>query len=231
MRGELRRWLRLWRRRLYVGARTEQTIIRDFHVLYHQLGKLNETTWTRTRWMGRRCAQCPFDLWALQDLVWQVRPDWIVETGTGDGGTALFLAELCYLMGHGRVITIDTVAPSPRLRHPLIKGFEGDSVDAHVIARVTRWVDGPAVVILDADHRAAHVAAELAAYTPLVPVGSYAVVCDTHFNGHPVDPDFGPGPAEAVDDFLASHPGWMRDRSWEWSLLTFNPGGYLKRVV
>ena len=86
-------------------------------------------------------------------------------------------------------------------------------------------------VILDGDHRAETVRWELDRYSDLVPLGGYLIVCDTHFNGHPIAPDFGPGPWEAVEEFLASPAGagFVRDREVE-PLFTFNPGGYLRRV-
>ena len=86
------------------------------------------------------------------------------------------------------------------------------------------------LVILDSDHSRDHVAAELEAYAPLVPIGSYLIVEDTNVNGHPAAPDFGPGPMEALWDFMATDPGFEVDTRCERYFLTQNPSGYLKRV-
>jgi cephalosporin hydroxylase len=86
------------------------------------------------------------------------------------------------------------------------------------------------MVVLDSDHHRDHVRNELRLYSDMVSPGCYLIVEDTHFNGHPIVPKFGPGPWEAVEEFLAAHPNFERDRSRERFLLSFNPGGWLKRV-
>jgi cephalosporin hydroxylase len=90
--------------------------------------------------------------------------------------------------------------------------------------------DDHVMVVLDSDHSASNVLNELRVFAPLVTVGAYLIVEDTHVNGHPVEPSFGPGPAEALNDFLATNKGFARDATREKFLLTFNPGGFLKRV-
>jgi cephalosporin hydroxylase len=89
---------------------------------------------------------------------------------------------------------------------------------------------GAVLVLLDSDHRRDHVLAELRAYAPMVTPGSYLVVEDSNINGHPVYEDFGPGPTEAVQDFLKERDDFEVDRSREKFLLSFNPGGWLRRV-
>jgi cephalosporin hydroxylase len=86
------------------------------------------------------------------------------------------------------------------------------------------------MVLLDSDHHAPHVLKELKAYAPLVSVGSYLIVQDTNVNGHPVLPRFGPGPGEAVGEFLAADDRFQIDRSREHLLFHMHPKGYLKRV-
>jgi cephalosporin hydroxylase len=86
------------------------------------------------------------------------------------------------------------------------------------------------LVILDSDHSRAHVLRELELFAPRVPPGGYVVVEDSNANGNPVLPDFGPGPREAIEEFLAAHPEFEADRSREKFLMTFNPGGYLRRI-
>ena len=86
------------------------------------------------------------------------------------------------------------------------------------------------LVVLDSDHRKEHVLEELRLYAPLVTPGSYLVVEDTILNGHPVSPDFGPGPMEAAEEFLRGNPEFTSDRRREKLYLTFNPKGYLRRA-
>jgi len=86
------------------------------------------------------------------------------------------------------------------------------------------------LVTLDSDHAKHHVLEELRIYSKMASVGSYVVVDDTNLNGHPVNRPFGPGPAEAVEEFLAQESGLVRDTSREKFGLTFSPGGFLKRV-
>jgi len=91
-------------------------------------------------------------------------------------------------------------------------------------------VKGSVMVLLDSDHRMPHVLAEMRAYAPLVSEGSYLVVQDTDINGHPVLPGFGPGPMEAVTEFLSGDDRFQVDRDQERLMFTMHPGGYLKRV-
>ena len=85
-------------------------------------------------------------------------------------------------------------------------------------------------MILDSDHSRDHVLAEMRLYADLVPVGGYLLVQDTNINGHPVHPDFGPGPMEAVEEFLATNDEFEVDRARERMMFTFHPRGYLRRV-
>ena len=176
------------------------------------------------------CFKCPLDLWVYQEILWELRPDLVVETGTHQGGSALFLAAVMDAIGHGQVISIDTVA-AERRAHPRVRYLHGSSTDDATLAAV-RDTPAPAtrMVVLDSDHRAAHVARELELYAPLVTMDSYLIVEDTNLNGHPAYPTFGPGPGEAVAAFLRANDAFEIDRSREKFLMTFNPGGYLKRV-
>jgi cephalosporin hydroxylase len=109
---------------------------------------------------------------------------------------------------------------------------KGDSVSHATLAKVRRLVgdDHRCVAILDSDHRAEHVLTEMRTYAPLVGLGYYLIVEDTNVNGNPVVPEFGPGPREAVAAFLAEQASFVVDDTREKFGLTFNPGGYLKRV-
>ena len=115
--------------------------------------------------------------------------------------------------------------------HPRMRRLRGSSVDPAIVAEVRRRTDGKrTMVILDSDHSEVHVAAELRAYRDIVSVGSLLIVEDTNVNGHPVLPDYGPGPMEALDSFLAENPDFEIDPSYERLILTMNPRGYLRRV-
>jgi cephalosporin hydroxylase len=171
-------------------------------------------------------------MWMYGELLHRVQPDLIVESGTGPGGSAHFLAGVCEQIDRGRIITIDvSVAYKHRVEHPRITYLHGSSVSEKVLETVRgAAADAERVmVLLDSDHSRDHVLAELRAYAPLVTPGSYLVVEDTNINGHPVAPDFGPGPAEALEDFLRGETGFLVDRECEKFQLTFNPGGYLRR--
>ncbi len=212
------------------GATEISSLINGFHRLYYD-GR--EQTWGNTFWLGHRVLKCPLDLWIYQEILSEVRPALIVETGTYLGGSALYLASICDLIGGGEVVTIDADRREGLPKHPRITYVTGSSTSRSVVSQVRELARGksPVMVILDSDHRQEQVARELAAYAPLVTPGSYLVVEDTNINGHPVDSGHGPGPFEAVEEFLAGNNGFARDSSREKLLLTFNPGGFLKRQV
>ena len=187
--------------------------------------------WRSTSWLGRAIATAPTDLIAYQELVSTVRPDWIVEVGTGDGGRALFLSSMCELVGHGQVVSIDVGPPTDPPVHARLQLHIGEPLDPSTIAVVRELVGASrALVVLGARVDRATTVQQFSAYAPLVPVGSYVVVTDTIVNGHPVWPGFGPGPAEGVKQVLASQGGFVADPLMEKYSLTFNPGGFLKRV-
>lgn len=209
---------------------TEQGIVDQFHALYYHGPQGRGMLFEDMSWMGVSCLKCPTDLWIYQELLFELRPDFIVETGTFAGGSALYLAHLCDLLGHGHIITID-IEPRPRPSHPRITYLTGSSVAPEIVTDVKHRVQASAttLVILDSDHSEAHVALELEHFSPLVTPGSYLIVEDSNVNGHPVDPFFGPGPYEAVQKFLDSQHDFERDASREKFLLTFNPHGFLRR--
>ena len=206
-------------------------IIDRFHRLYYDDAEAGGT-WQATRWLGRRALKCPLDLWVYQEIMSESHPDVIVETGTFEGGTALFLASICDLLGHGRVITIDNDPKADLPEHERITYLHGSSTSPEMLDQV-RSVAGPdasLMAVLDSAHTAEHVLGELRAYAPLVSLGGYLIVEDTNINGNPVLPDWGPGPREAVERFLGETDAFEVDESREKFLMTFNPKGFLKRV-
>lgn len=218
-------------RRIALDPADERSVVREFHRLYFDARAFN-MTWRNTYFLGHAVLKCPLDLWLYQEMLHAVRPAVVVETGTAFGGSALYLASVCELLGSGRVVTVDVVERPGAPAHPRITYVTGSSVDPDVVARVRNEVAdaSPVMVLLDSDHRRDHVLAELEAYAPLVSPGSYLVVEDTNLNGHPVEPDHGPGPMEAAEAFLVRHPEFAHDASLDKFLLTFNPRGFLKRL-
>jgi cephalosporin hydroxylase len=211
----------------------EKQLVDQFHDLYYRLGQRGRHT-NHVSWLGYSALKCPLDLWIYHELVCRLRPEFIIETGTASGGSALFLASMCDLIDHGQVITIDVDAREgqPRPVHPRIAYLTGSSVDHGVIARVRQVLGGKqaGLVVLDSDHHRDHVLSEMRAFAPLVSPGGYLVVEDTNVNGHPVYADFGPGPMEAVKLFLAENDAFQVDIRCERFILTMNPGGFLRRV-
>lgn len=217
-------------RRVALDPADEASVVTEFHRLYFDARAFN-MTWRNTYFMGHAILKCPLDLWLYQEILHTLRPAVIIETGTAFGGSALYLASVCDMLDTGRVITIDVEERPDRPEHPRITYLTGSSVAAEMVERVKQDVGdaSPVMVLLDSDHRRDHVLAELEAYAPLVTKGSYLVVEDTNLNGHPVEPDHGPGPMEALETFLPTHQEFAHDTAMDKFLFSFNPRGYLKR--
>lgn len=217
-----------------IRARTDA-----FHEVYYYT-----RLWERAHWLGVPAWKCPLDMWVVQELITETRPDVIVECGTALGGSAMYFASICRLLGQGRVISVDVKDPTGLPTDPLVRFVRGSSVDAATVERVRGMIraDERVMLVLDSLHCRDHVIQELRAWSGLVSPGCYCVVEDTNINGHPVytdyAPDAGPGAYEAVEEFLATSAAdgggdgsFVRDPSREKLLLTFNPGGYLRCVA
>lgn len=220
-------------RRILTHPRVDAALTRQAQRLYYYAAEVDSTrTWRNTHWLGTPLLKCPLDLWVYQELIAAHRPDLIVETGTHRGGSALYMAALCDLVGNGEIVTIDIAAPQPKPPgHERITYLTASSTATATLDTVRRRAAGldKVWVILDSDHSAAHVREELGRYAQVVTPGGYLIVEDTNVNGHPVAPEHGPGPTEAVRDWLASDPPFDRDPSCERFLVTLNPGGYFRR--
>ena len=206
-------------------------IVRQFHELYYNIGLAQQGTWSSTYWMGVPTQKCPLDLWIYQEILFEIQPEVIIETGTASGGSALFLAQMCDLLGKGRVLSVDANIPADVPQHPRIHYLMGSSIAEAMFQQVQALAAGlaPVLVILDSDHSRNHVAQELELYSRLVTPGSYLIVEDTNINGHPVYPEFGPGPMEALDEFLHRRPPFLVDSRREKFLMTQNPRGFLRK--
>lgn len=205
------------------------------------------------RWLGRPVIQFPQDMFAMQELLWTVQPDLVIETGIAHGGSVIYYASLLELIAicggpqDSRVLAVDIdIRAHNRVAieaHPLsrrVTMVEGSSISPDVIAQVRRLAEGRqrVLVCLDSNHTHEHVLRELEAYAPLTSVGSYCVVFDTVVEDMPAEtfPDrpWGPGnnPKTAVHEFLASHDGFRIDADIPAKLLiTVAPDGYLQRVA
>lgn len=205
--------------------------------LYHQTFYDSPNTWRRNEWLGILTEQNPNDVWITQEIIVETRPDIIIETGTLCGGSAaLWSMILEQVNPNGRVITIDIMDQAQQARElPIVQKhvdfLHGSSTATGIVDDVKNRAKGKKVlVILDSAHNKQHVLNELAAYAPLVTVGSYLIVQDTNLNGNPVSPTFGPGPMEALEEFLATNHDFVPDTERERLMFTMHPKGYLKRI-
>jgi len=214
---------------------TERELIDQMTIRYTNGGG----TWQQNKFLGIPTLQNPLDVWITQEILTEVKPDFVIDSGTFAGGSAaLWATFLEQVNPDGRVITIDLqdhIAKPYRDKVPILKRkvdyLVGSSTDPKIVDEVKRRVGSrPAVVILDSLHTKDHVLDELRAYAPLVPVGGYIIVQDGVFNGHPVQAGWGPGPYEAIEAFLAENDSFVADRSRERLLVTSNPMGFLRRV-
>ena len=203
-------------------------------------------------WMGRPIIQYPQDMIAMQEIIWEVKPDMIIETGIAHGGSLIFsasmltLLEACGEIENGQVLGIDIDIREHNKKaieeHPMNKKitmFEGSSIDSEMINRVHKFAkQGKKILVcLDSNHTHEHVLAELRAYASLVSVGSYCAVFDTIIEDMPDDsfPDrpwgVGDNPKTAVWEYLKDNDDFVIDKDIENKILiTVAPDGYLKRV-
>lgn len=197
-------------------------------------------------WMGRPIIQYPQDMIAMQELIWDIKPDLIIETGIAHGGSLIYYASLMELLGKGKVLGVDIDIRSHNRaeieRHPMFKRIEmiqGSSVDPETVAKVAAIAKQYATIMvsLDSNHTHDHVLKELEMYSPFVTPGSYLVCFDTIVEDLPND--YMPGrpwrqgdnPKTAVREFLRSNPGFQSDTAIDNKLLiSVGPEGYLKRL-
>lgn len=194
-------------------------------------------------WLGRAVIQLPEDLMMIQEVIYKVRPDVIIETGVAHGGGTIFYSSLLELMGHGQVIGID-IQIRPHNRHaieqhplkPRITLIEGSSTATKTFQEAKRLINpgDRVMVVLDSNHTKDHVLQELELYSPLVPVESYIIATD----GNMEDLHDVPGgqsnwqtdnPKAAIHEFLLSHPEFEIDPVPSRLGITYWPDAFLKR--
>lgn len=210
----------------YVESQLKGDTVNSFHRLYYNA---KEQTFLSTFWLGVPAQKYPSDLWIYQEIIMEIKPDLIIECGTAKGGSALFMASVLEILGKGQVVTIDIEPSGGKPHHKRIEYLVGSSVAKDIQEQVARLVSNKerVMVVLDSDHHKQHVLNELRIYSPFVTRGSYLIVEDTNLNGNPVFPEFGPGPMEAVSQFLQGNTEFVVDSSREKFYMTANPGGYL----
>lgn len=186
-----------------------------------------------TQWMGKHCWQNIMDLWVLQEVVYEVKPELIIETGTNKAGSTFFYANLFDLMGQGRVVSID-IDRRHKHTHPRIEFMIGDTVAPETLAKVRKIVEsvkGPILVILDSDHSEQHVLKEMEAYAPFVTPNSYFWVQDGVIDTHIMWCRMRPGPLPAIKKFLKTHLNFQVDHEkCQRFVITTHPLGWLKRT-
>lgn len=202
-------------------------------------------------WMGRPIIQLPEDMVRLQELIWTLKPDVVVETGVAHGGSLIYYASLFETMGHGRVIGIDIEIRAHNRAaieaHPMksrIELVEGSSTAPEIVDQVRTLLCGEekVLVILDSNHSYAHVLDELRAYADMVPVGSYIVSTDGIMQQVVGAPRSAPdwttnNPQQAARDFVAAddrfvleEPEWLFNEGLVTERVTYWPSCYVKRV-
>jgi cephalosporin hydroxylase len=210
----------------------------DAPIAYHQW-YFDKLVWRTTTWLGVPTLKSVCDMWNYQEILTELRPALVVEFGTAYGGSALFFATVMEKLREDyTVFTVDIDRARVHdqvLAHERIEIFVSSSVDDAVRQRLSELRaahPGPVFAILDSDHSEAHVLAELELLHSVLVRGDYLVVEDTQLNGHPVIPDWGPGPYEAVQRFLSKYPEeFWRDRRREAKFgFSFAPSAFLVKL-
>ncbi|MBK7433802.1 MAG: cephalosporin hydroxylase family protein [Chitinophagaceae bacterium] len=197
-------------------------------------------------WMGRPIIQYPQDMIAMQEIIWELKPDLIIETGIAHGGSIIFYASILELIGKGEVLGIDIDIREHNRKeienHPMSKRIhmlQGSAISQEIIEQVKPFAEGKKTVMvcLDSNHTHDHVLAELNLYSPFVTVGSYLVAFDTIVEDLPADLytdrpwSVGDNPKTAVHEFLKNNDGFVINKEIDHKLLvSVAPDGYMKRI-
>jgi cephalosporin hydroxylase len=198
------------------------------------------------KWMGRPIIQYPQDIVIMQELIWDIKPDLIIETGIAHGGSLIFYASILELIGKGEILGIDIDIREHNKKeitaHPMakrIKMIQGSAIDPAIVTQVREHAKGKktVMVLFDSNHTHDHVLEELKAYADLTTVGSYCVVFDTVVEDLPKGVydnrpwDVGSNPKTAVFEFLKTNSDFVIDKSIDNKILiSVAPDGYLKRI-
>jgi cephalosporin hydroxylase len=196
----------------------------DARAAYYQHIHIDRRGENEPKWRGIRVVKFPSDLLLYSQVIYNNRPDWIIETGTAYGGSALFLADMLSLFGgNGKVITID-IEKRHSLNHPRIEAIEGSSVAPEIYEEVKRRISGKVMVVLDSNHRRMHVIRELRLYGRLVTRGQFMVVEDSYTKNE--NPYY---PARAIDWYLAHTDKFQKEPIEDQFIFAVTRGGWLRR--
>ncbi len=198
-------------------------------LLRHQ----KEIVFDKVTWMGKPIWKNVMDAWIYQEIVFETKPDVVVEIGSKFGGSTRYFADLLQLIGAGFVVSIDLDRSEFDLVHDRVFVLTGNSSDLGLLKRVEELCQGKnAMVVQDGAHYKKQVLEDLENYSKFVGPGSYFIVedgiVDLYHEGDGLGFS-GPGPLAAVEEFLEKHPEFESDLSRERYLLTYNPKGFLKR--
>jgi len=201
---------------------------------YHILFEKNRL-WEGITWLGVPMWKLPNDAIIVQEIIYETKPEAVIETGTGHGGSALFYASVLRSFGNGRVLTVDIKNETSQYPNynavARIMSFIGSSTNPLIVKKIKDLSAGRVtMVILDSFHSKEHVLKELELYSDMVTVGNYLIVEDTHVNGNPVPWEYEEGPMEAVKEFLKKDDRFEIDKSREKLVMTFCPNGFLKKI-
>jgi cephalosporin hydroxylase len=194
----------------------------------------NRRQWQDVSWLGVPVLKYPSDLLVYEEMIYETKPDVILDIGTFKGGSAFYYASLLDLSGRpsARVISVDIERFPGLPSHPRITYLIGSSTSEEILKQIKDSIHpGERVMaFLDSDHHYDHVLNELRAYSQIVTKDSYLIVEDSNVNGHPVFPTHGPGPMEAIHEFLKYNSEFRTDKTREKFLITVAPDGFLKKL-
>src|SRR5882724_2480099 len=226
---------RRWRFSIALGAALSPSsrAANQYHKWYYSTG-----VWQRTTWMGVPVMKSVSDMWSYQEILHSLRPSLLLEFGTFYGGSAMFFASILRQLGAPfRVLSVDVDhshvydAVKQDSAIELLTASSSGEMAEQRIRRLKTEYPGPVFAILDSDHSKAHVMSELMALRPILSPGDYVIVEDSNINGHPVLPFWGPGPYEAVTEYIKTFPhDYTLDTARENKFgFTFAPHGFLIR--
>ncbi|MBT5909793.1 MAG: hypothetical protein HOH25_08335 [Opitutae bacterium] len=196
------------------------------------LQRMQDRLMSKSTYWGIPTLKNPVDFWVYQEIIYSIKPDYIIEIGNYMGGSTLALAHMLDNLGHGEVVGLDidhTRLADNASNHPRIKFLEGDAKNTIEVVKNIIQEKSSVLVIEDSSHDYDNTLAILQLYSPLVSVGSYIIVEDGICH-HGLDVGPKPGPYEATSDFVLECKEFVIDRSCEDFIITWNPCGYLKRI-
>jgi cephalosporin hydroxylase len=185
-------------------------------------------------WMGIRAIKNPLDAWIYQEILYEIKPDIVIEIGSYYGGSTLYLAHLLDILNNGIVLSIDIDRTNFQASHDRIVCLTGDSASPAILEKVQALCQHKTILVIhDGDHSKEAVLRDMHAYADIVSINSYLIVEDGITDLYRPGGDFGnynAGPLIAIEQFLQTHPNYIVDSERERYIMTYNPKGFLKRV-